>query len=359
MEVLPAVSIHPDKIVTYSLFEGLSPKISDSSQGRFDFGTDLVDENVRISNEKTNQKFLRSARKAKGLVSKHAATKIMRTVEYLLFLSSNQKLSSQYGGRKFFNRVSFITLTLSSTQIHSDDEIKRKLLNSFLIEIQRYHHVTKYFWRAEKQENGNIHFHILCDRAIWWNDVRNRWNRIQNKLGYVDRYRENMKAFFADGFRMSGNKRDKRTRNQQLKAYYRNIETDYSNPNSIDVHGLKKIHNVKRYVAKYVVKNVENVEQLSEDDRKKLLVEGRIWACSENLSNLKGCQMLIDQHMEQELIQIAENKNYYHYSDSYFQVHYIRIEDLIMLNCFFLFNYFMEFAQKKWNYIYQFKSQMA
>lgn len=84
----------------------------------------------------------------------------------------------------------FFTLTLSSDQLHTDAEINRKCLQPFLIRLRRAHGIEHYFWRAESQSNGRVHFHILCDRYIRHEDLRFAWNQAQNNLGYIDRYFE-------------------------------------------------------------------------------------------------------------------------------------------------------------------------
>lgn len=84
----------------------------------------------------------------------------------------------------------FFTLTLSSDQIHPDATINRQCLQPFLQAMKRTHGIEHYFWRAESQENGRIHFHVLTDRYIPKEALRIAWNKAQNLLGYVDRYYE-------------------------------------------------------------------------------------------------------------------------------------------------------------------------
>jgi len=84
----------------------------------------------------------------------------------------------------------FLTVTLPSDQVHRDSEITRKCLGPFLQELRRQHGIDHYFWRAESQENGRIHYHILADRYIRAEDLQIAWNKAINKLGYVDRYWE-------------------------------------------------------------------------------------------------------------------------------------------------------------------------
>ena len=84
----------------------------------------------------------------------------------------------------------FLTLTLPSPQVHDDREINRKCLQPFLQQLKRQHGITHYFYRAEAQENGNLHYHILTDRYIDKGDLQIAWNKCLNVLGYEDRYYE-------------------------------------------------------------------------------------------------------------------------------------------------------------------------
>lgn len=84
----------------------------------------------------------------------------------------------------------FLTVTLPSEQIHTDAVINRQCLQPFLQMLKRHHGIENYFWRAEAQENGRVHFHILTDRFINKEDLQVSWNKAVNALGYVDRYYE-------------------------------------------------------------------------------------------------------------------------------------------------------------------------
>lgn len=79
-------------------------------------------------------------------------------------------------------------LTLPSKQVHTDKEITRACLTPFLQYLRRQHGIEHYFWRAEAQENGNLHYHVLADKYIDARDLQYAWNHHVNALGYVDRY---------------------------------------------------------------------------------------------------------------------------------------------------------------------------
>ena len=117
--------------------------------------------------------------------------------------------------------VAFVTLTLPAAQRHSDNEIKRRILMPFLEDLKSRFAVVNYFWRAEDQQNGNLHFHLIIDRFIPWREVRNLWNHHVESLGYI-----------SDFERVHG----------------------HEDPNSTDIHKPEIIRNMTAYVIKYCCK---------------------------------------------------------------------------------------------------------
>jgi hypothetical protein len=244
-----------------------------------------------------------------GIVSNQAASKIKKAINWLLVLAKDKEVSSSYHGRTFKFKLSFITLTLSSAQIHSDHEIKHTLLNQLLTEARKRWGVRHYLWRAESQKNGNIHFHIVCDRFIPWSELRDTWNRIQNKLGYVDRYREEMKAFHAGGFNVRQDLLKTWSYKNQVRAYRTGSKNDWNSPNSTDIHSIIRISNLAAYLSKYCTKN---------DNGRK--IEGRLWGLSESLSQVNGCIEVLDTELEHEVTAIANDNNCYRAESSYYCV---------------------------------------
>jgi len=214
-------------------------------------------------------------------LSTHSRKRLRNSIEFLLYISENReitgkqfiskKLSTEIEkvqGRKFSNSVkyklTFVTLTLSAKQVHTDEVIKSKLLNQFLTTARKKWDMRYYIWKAEKQENGNIHFHILTNQYIKYQEIRSVWNGIQNKKGfhYVDRYSQNMQKYFRSGFRLFPN--DDRTRIKQFSAYEKNKKINWVNPNSTDIHALYKVKNIGAYMSKYMSKSVTKTERVAQ-----------------------------------------------------------------------------------------------
>jgi hypothetical protein len=193
---------------------------------------------------------MKSANKANGLISKKAAARINNAMQWLLLFSHKKRVYSKATKRSYFFLINFITLTLSGKQAHEDEFIKRHMLYPFLRWLERSHKAGLYIWKAEAQKNGNIHFHITTNTFVLWKSIRRKWNEIQSKHGYLKKWTEG------------------------------NVRGD---PNSTDVHAVIKTEQIAKYMVKYMVKN----------DPTRRQINGALWRCSNELSNISIC---IDEH---------------------------------------------------------------
>lgn len=257
-----------------------------------------------------------------GKISKITERKITRSIDYLTYLAQSKRLPYTAHGKGLSFRLNFVTLTLSSEQIHTDNEISTKLLHPFLQSLRQKWNVTNYIWRAEKQGNGSLHYHIITDKFISWNELRNVWNRQQQRLGYITRYRENQKLWHRGGFHFRPELAPKWSRAAQLKAYLDGLRHDWNSPNSTDVHALKLVSNVKAYFKKYMTKEGQNSN-----------IKGRLWGCSNRLSNLKGAQIAEYNLISNDLDRIKLDKSIKSYTSDFFTTIFITTEDLKRLGC--------------------------
>lgn len=199
-----------------------------------------------------------------GFISKRTTTRIERMVENMV--TSLEQFRSKNKGNRAAQviRPTFVTLTLSYKQFHNDKIIKRQLFSRFIEKLKSEQGVQFYIWRAEPQENGNIHFHILCDRFINWEWIRNVWNGLQNRLEYIDAFEQKFK---------------------------------HRNPNSTDIHELRKINNVAAYICKYMTK-----------DKPLRKIEGRIWGCSSDFHKLKNPKLVLCKELYNEIFSMKRAK---------------------------------------------------
>lgn len=296
-EVIPMASVHPDKICIYNKveWEPYRPK-----------------RNPAVSLHGISKDH-------GGKVSTVAKRKINKAINYLLFLSNEKVLPDTAHGKSYKFKLAFITLTLPSKQIHSDKVIKEKLLNHFFVEMRTRWNVRNYIWRAEKQANGNIHFHVLTDKFVPWLELRDCWNRIVNKLGYVDRYRDEMRAFHSGGFAVREHLLKSWSYKAQIKAYQKGKANDWNSPNSTDVHSVHKVRNIQAYISKYCTKDEQSAG-----------LKGRLWGCNQELSNIKGSQLVIDNNIQSAIDELMLSYNPEVYNGEYFTVIYSSLE---LLQC--------------------------
>lgn len=197
--------------------------------------------------------------KSKGIISSKAQSRIRNAVQLLIFMAKPKRVYNEKLKKHFLFKINFITLTLSSKQIHSDYEIKSKLLGPFIRIIKQKYGVRNYIWKAESQVNGNIHFHITCDQFIHWRELRDVWNTLQENLGYVSR-------------------------------------SNIINPNSTDIHSVKNIHSLSAYLSKYLSKN----------DKTRRLIEGKLWDCNKE-TKLINTNREITFEIDRDLRNVLDN----------------------------------------------------
>lgn len=123
---------------------------------------------------------------------------------------------------RFICFLTFVTLTLPARQTHTDGEIHYGLFAPFMRILKKKYPGLLYIWRAETQENRNLHYHLITNQFMHWRDLRNLWNNQCYRFGY------------------------------RL----------HDNPNSTDIHSLKNVRDEAAYIAKYITKEEEGRRQV-------------------------------------------------------------------------------------------------
>lgn len=176
-----------------------------------------------------------------GKISNYSRKRLKRAIELIVAIARDKDAKAFRTGKTYKFKLNFITFTLPAAQGTNTDKTIKKSLDLWIKRAKRKHGLRSYVWRAEVQGNGNIHFHMITDTFIRWDHIRNDWNSCLNKSGLID-------AFAA--------------------------KHGHRNPNSTDVHAIKKIKNLSAYFVKYMSKD-------HKDGERKL--EGKVWDCSKNL----------------------------------------------------------------------------
>ena len=188
-----------------------------------------------------------------GLLSKSAERLILeRLTAWFNVCDEYNKLPVKTRGYHF-KKLVFVTLTLSQKQSMSDKDVKAKLLDMFLDRLSEDYGKCEYFWRAEKQKNGNIHFHLVLDVYIDKYVLRDRWNAVQDYYGLLDKFE---------------------------RKYH------HKNPNSTDIRLINAKSGGIGYISKYVQKQKDEV-----------VVDGRLYSFSKGLLHLKIPMVIIDSYV--------------------------------------------------------------
>jgi len=170
----------------------------------------------------------------------------------------------------------FVTLTLSGKQIDDDKIIKRKLLEPFLKQLRYNNLYTHHFWKAERQKNDNIHFHIVFDKYIDKKELQKRWNSVQKKNGYLDLFE---------------------------------IKFNHLDAPSTHVKGISNMNRATNYVLKYVQK-----------EKNETAIDGRVYTFSKCLALIKPFS-IIDKYSDVNTINnFIENLSYNCYTSDFFCV---------------------------------------
>lgn len=265
-----------------------------------------IENDVNLQNTSTSEE-----------LSKKAQKRLTLALNWLVLLSPWQTVEHPVTGKKFTMKINFVTLTLPSKQQHSDQYIKRNLLNSWLTTMRSKYNMKAYVWKAEAQENENLHFHITTNRFMNLFVVRRTWNRILAKHGYIQAYRENQQKFHATGFTVKNDLIPTWSMEQQKKAYDYGLKTNWSDPNSTDVHKVNKINNLAAYLVKYFVKPDEF-----------RIVEGRKWFISRSLSRIEPLKLDFTTEIETELYCNCWDMPKYVKEDYYFKLWLKRPTDI-------------------------------
>lgn len=239
-----------------------------------------------------------------GVISMKGRKRLEKAIAWLLYYAKVKYVTDHETGKKFHFKINFITLTLPATQVHSDPEITNRCLGNFLEVCKKEVNLTNYIWRAEAQANGNIHYHLVTDCFIHYNNIRKWWNQSVELLGYVSAF--------------------------EFKWKHRNPKTE-------DVHSVKHVNRLSSYLSKYMAKERafacigelrlikgEPVEVLygsqmyrSESANKKTgkvighilggrirLITSRLWMCSRSISRMKNIKIGEDEFIFSDLSSI-------------------------------------------------------
>lgn len=216
-----------------------------------------------------------------GEMTKGSRKRIRRAIDLFLQLHDRRYVINPATGKRFLFQLAFVTLTVSDQQIRKPKEVYKECLTKF-IRWLNYQKVT-WIWKAEFQERQQVHFHIIINKVIHYQDVQNAWNNIQRKAGYLDSYAK------ANG---------------------------HFKPNSTDIHNVSNVRDIEAYLVKYLVKNSANNPQGStaqstptQPTTNKDYQIAKTWDCSKALGSIKPFQSEDDSNIWNEAGKYGNQKS--------------------------------------------------
>ncbi len=288
---IPVVQIRPNLILIYpeTIYpNGIRPHRKQSRLSQY------------LQEQKKEQALFEGKKAYSGQLTFHSRKRLQKSINLLVAISSPKRVVSPKSNKKFTFKVNFVTLTLPAAQGSvSDKEIKKTCLDNWIKAMRRKHQLKSYVWRAERQYNGNVHFHITTETYLPQDSVRNEWNRQLGKFHFIEDFHSKHK---------------------------------HSNPNSTDVHAVWKIKNIAAYMVKYMSKDPK--EHLEEINSKRIArselplipeehpfrlvkgqptwdapINGKVWDCSQNIKTKASCVTELDPEIKEEIAELIRNKH--------------------------------------------------
>lgn len=197
------------------------------------FGKPRTKQNKNLENNKTN-----------GQLSDKAIKRLKKAVNWLVMASNRKSAFAAVDKNRFAFKINFVTLTIPPQENGIvDEKTFKELLNTWLTYHRKYSKLNNYVWKLEYHKDGRLHIHITTDCFIHHVLVRKSWNLILKRAGL-------------------------------LKLHFEKFNT--YNPNSTDVHAVKKVKKLAAYISKYMAKN----------NKANPLFRGRVWGCSMKISKV-------------------------------------------------------------------------
>lgn len=230
-----------------------------------------------------------------GYVSPNTKRSVSKYIETWVESVRTCKMSILKKYKDVLPYFTFVTLSLSSAQRHDDKFIKKNLLVRFIDKMRKAGKFKHYFWRAEPQKNGNIHFHLIVDAFIDYEYLRNQWNETQANYGYIEPYTKRQTEKYKNGFFIDYTMKrwDKKAKRSvlvspetQKKAYEFGVETGWTQPNSTDIRKIAKVYDLTSYLLKYFTKNGKQETRGNYTCIENRTIEGRIIGKSDGLEKL-------------------------------------------------------------------------
>lgn len=187
----------------------------------------------------------------KGKLSRKSQSKLKNAVNWLCSSAKAKALYSKKYNKFFYFKVNFITLTIP---LHENNLVNEKTakrcLHAWLSYARKYFYLRNYVWKFEATKANQLHVHLTTDTYIHYAKIRKSWNRVLEANNLLTQFQK---------------------------------EHGHNNPNSTDVHAVRKVKDIAAYISKYMAKSKKEMPGY----------KGRIWACNREISEANTCKTTI------------------------------------------------------------------
>lgn len=336
-QIEPRVSVRPYGLLVYDLFTGyvdraaMAAKIkARKEQVKEDLKRKLAElleaaeqltetngKHSSLDSAKLNEDSSNDSGKYTGVLTKFSKKKLTRSIQLITAIAQEKEAINFKTTKTFKFKLNFITLTLPSAQKEIPDKTIKNCLNLWIKRQVRKNQLRSYVWRAERQANGNIHFHIITDCYIHYEKIRSDWNSCLAKTGLVQSYTAKHEHLTLKEYLKMYPENEKVTRAMRVESYNKGRATLWTQPNSTDVHAIIKVKNLTAYFVKYMSKSHKEGEKP---------IQGKIWDCSENLKTKDSCTTIRDSSLTETIQDIFGNGEYKTLNDDKFSIAFLNEE---------------------------------
>lgn len=255
------------------------------------------------ANIKTDRKNITEARKKaySGTLTRAGKKRMEKAITLMCQASPTRYIYNPIINRHHYHKLSFVTLTVSDTKINrTAKEVYQTCLRPLLQWLTKYKGVKLYVWKAELQKRGQIHYHLATPTFVHYQELKNKWNYLQLKAGY-------------------------------LEGYYEKFHNH--DPNSTDIHSMRKIKDAAAYLTKYFGKEEIKTDRKEEDDKpEEAKTIGKVWDCSKSLKKEKYYSAEECNELQQNLKTAEKEGKIYHITYDHFTIIFcIKIKPLELL----------------------------
>jgi hypothetical protein len=220
----------------------------------------------------------------KNSISKKSVSKLRSAINWLASAALDKNVYHKQKNYWFKYKLGFATLTIPyQSEPVTDSFLKNKLLNPFLTYLRKYEGLVNYVWKIEFTEKKMLHVHFTTDSFIHHAALRAAWNRILRANGLLENYYQKFNNISFEKYYNLVDPLRLRKKEDILKAFDAGVNSKWTDPNSTDIHSVRKIKDIAAYICKYMAKSIGDLG----------IAVGRIWGCNRELSEALKCKLHI------------------------------------------------------------------